>query len=265
MGAKPTVVQLILNAPAFARSIMLAASASAHKTLLSLTKSDVGLSNVDNTADAAKPVSAAQQTAIDAKIGGSVGATDNRLVRSDGTGTRTVQATGITVDDSDNVSGIGTLTIADNRLIRMGTSGNTQIDVQGSQYFAVRTSGSFERFGWFQNRFCLSQGTWLAAGPNNIGSEDVTLSRNTAGVWQMGTSTTANASGSLLLANLTASGLIGLGTYTVATLPSASANPRRIAAVTDSSVTANGSAVAGGGSSSVMVFSNGSTWDVVVA
>ena len=38
------------------------------KTDLSLTKSDVGLGNVDNTTDANKPVSTAQQTAIDAKV-----------------------------------------------------------------------------------------------------------------------------------------------------------------------------------------------------
>jgi len=37
------------------------------KTDLALTKSDVGLSNVDNTADSAKPVSSAQQTALDGK------------------------------------------------------------------------------------------------------------------------------------------------------------------------------------------------------
>lgn len=59
--------------------------------------------------------------------------------------------------------------------------------------------------------------------------------------------------------------LIGLGVYTVGTLPSASANAGRIAQVTDSSVTANGLAVAGGGAFRVMVFSNGSVWDVVVA
>jgi hypothetical protein len=40
---------------------------------------------------------------------GTVGATTNRLVRSDGTGTKTVKSTGITVDDSNNVSGVGTL------------------------------------------------------------------------------------------------------------------------------------------------------------
>lgn len=37
------------------------------KTDLALTKSDVGLANVDNTADTAKPVSTAQQTALDGK------------------------------------------------------------------------------------------------------------------------------------------------------------------------------------------------------
>jgi parallel beta-helix repeat protein len=37
------------------------------KTDLSLTKSDVGLGNVDNTSDASKPVSTAQQTALDGK------------------------------------------------------------------------------------------------------------------------------------------------------------------------------------------------------
>jgi hypothetical protein len=37
------------------------------KTDLSLTKSDVGLSNVDNTSDANKPISTATQTALDSK------------------------------------------------------------------------------------------------------------------------------------------------------------------------------------------------------
>src|SRR3546814_8891896 len=38
------------------------------KTLLALVKGDVGLGNVDNTSDANKPVSSAQQTALDLKI-----------------------------------------------------------------------------------------------------------------------------------------------------------------------------------------------------
>jgi hypothetical protein len=43
-------------------------TASAVKTALTLVKADVGLGNVDNTADTAKPVSTAQQTALDGKL-----------------------------------------------------------------------------------------------------------------------------------------------------------------------------------------------------
>jgi hypothetical protein len=39
---------------------------------VTLTKTDVGLANVDNTSDANKPVSTAQQTALDAKVNGTV-------------------------------------------------------------------------------------------------------------------------------------------------------------------------------------------------
>ncbi len=46
-------------------------------------------------------------------IGGSTGATDNRVLRSDGTGAATVQNSPVTIDDSGNVSGVNTLTVAD--------------------------------------------------------------------------------------------------------------------------------------------------------
>ena len=60
--------------------------------------------------------------------------------------------------------------------------------------------------------------------------------------------------------NVTASGTVRLGTFTVGTLPSASANTRAIAYVTDSSVSTYGSVVVGGGSTQVMVLSNGTDW-----
>lgn len=44
-------------------------------------------------------------------IVGSTGASDNRLIRSDGTGGITIQNSGITIDDSNNVSGMGTLAV----------------------------------------------------------------------------------------------------------------------------------------------------------
>jgi hypothetical protein len=59
-------------------------------------------------------------------------------------------------------------------------------------------------------------------------------------------------------------GTIQSGTYTVATLPSASANARAAAFVTDSSLAYNstnlGSTVTAGGSNLVPVWSNGTNW-----
>ena len=55
-------------------------------------------------------------------------------------------------------------------------------------------------------------------------------------------------------------GLLFLGVYTVATLPSAAANDGASARVTDSSVTTYRSTVSGGGSDKVKVFSNGTNW-----
>lgn len=54
-----------LTTTAFGRSLLAMADAAATKTALSLAKADVGLADVDNTSDADKPVSTAQQTAID--------------------------------------------------------------------------------------------------------------------------------------------------------------------------------------------------------
>ena len=226
MSAKPTLVSLILDATAAGRAMLTAASAAAQKTLLSLTKSDVGLPNVDNTSDANKPVSTAQQTAIDAKIGGTVGTTDNRLVRSDGTGARTLQASGITVDDSDNVTTSGGVTAT-----------------------AFRTTGNTTQ------ALVPSGGTWFIDGTGGIRYRDTS---GYATVFRLD-----NNGDIAVVRAITASGLIGLGTYTVATLPSASANPRRIAAATDSSVTAYRTVVAGGGSNNVMVFSDGTNWLVI--
>lgn len=61
---------------------------------------------------------------------------------------------------------------------------------------------------------------------------------------------------------ITASALMCAGAYTVATLPSASANAGKFAQVTDSSVTTFGSTVSGGGSNRVPVFSDGTNWVV---
>jgi hypothetical protein len=56
------------SATSFGQSLITAANAGAVKTLLSLSKADVGLSNVNNTSDLAKPISTATQAALDLKL-----------------------------------------------------------------------------------------------------------------------------------------------------------------------------------------------------
>jgi hypothetical protein len=154
MSLKATIAELILNATTAGRALLTAADAAAQKVLLSLSKSDVGLGNVDNTSDASKPVSAATEAALSGKqatlvsgtnlktvnstsllgagditisagIGGSTGATDNRLLRSDGTGGATLQASGITIDDSHNVTGVATLAATGQTFLASASSTGT--------------------------------------------------------------------------------------------------------------------------------------------
>ena len=74
--------------------------------------------------------------------GGDVSATtnfanDNRLIRSDGT-TKGVQASGITIDDSDNVSGIGTLSVSDD-VYAAGWNGSTNVPTKNALYDKIQT------------------------------------------------------------------------------------------------------------------------------
>jgi len=63
-----------------------------------------------------------------------------------------------------------------------------------------------------------------------------------------------------LLGNLTVSGTVKTGVYTVATLPTPSAGMR--AYVTDASATTYMSTVAGGGANVVPVFYDGTNWKI---
>jgi len=65
------------QAGVFGLTLLAVADLAAAKAALAYTKSDVGLGNVDNTSDANKPVSTAQQTALDAKR--NVGTVDSTL------------------------------------------------------------------------------------------------------------------------------------------------------------------------------------------
>jgi hypothetical protein len=245
MAAKPTLVQLILNATTAGKSMLTAANAAAQKVLLSL-------GNVDNTSDANKPVSTAQQTAFDAKVTGPSSATDNAIVRFDATTGKLVQNSSATVDDSGFVAGtrlyassaipiIGTI-------VSGGTNSSLQNGVGGCRSGLVMVSGNMV--------------TWSESSTEAHTGNGVTgIARNAAGVVEIN-SGTAGTFRDLKLRDLTASGVVCAGTYTVGTLPSAAANAYKFATVSDSSVTTFGSTVAAGGSSNVMVFSNGTNWTV---
>lgn len=73
-----------------------------------------------------------------------------------------------------------------------------------------------------------------AQSTNGADTLDFAISRNAAGVGQVGTAI-GNASGSLLLTNITASGLMCAGVYTFATVPSASSNTGKFLRISDRS------------------------------
>lgn len=223
MAAKPTLVQLILNATAAGKSMLTAANAAAQKTLLSLVKGDVGLGNVDNTSDANKPVSTAQQTAIDAKIGGSVGSTTNRLAKSSGTGGLTLQSTGITVDSSNNVSGVGTVASG-----AIACSGNLVFAASPSSSGEIQRNGSSNNQGITLRE--SSTGCALAVTPSRV---DIYATTGLRVYNNIGT-----VDGPITGGAITAYAALNLAQKTIATLPSAAASNGQRYMVTDSAVQA---------------------------
>ena len=94
-----TVVQLRLTAGSVTTQTDLAAHTSSTANPHNVTKTQVGLGNVDNTSDASKPVSTATQTALNAK--------QNVLVS--GTSIKTINSTSL-LGSGDIVTGDVTLT-----------------------------------------------------------------------------------------------------------------------------------------------------------
>lgn len=217
--------------------------------------------------------------AVTAGISGSTGATDNRVLRADGTGGSTVQNSPVTIDDSGNVTGVGTINVGGRSITSTGTAG-IRIDgdaATGTYPLIIRTGTTdlfkFAAMGNMEmdtlgkainlgggvlhvttasgNRALLKSFNNLELQPGSLGGTGtyVEINNGTAGTYR-----------DLLLRTLTASNLIFLGSYTVATLPTASSNTGAFARVTDSNSTTNGSTVAGGGSNNVPVFSNGTNW-----
>lgn len=108
------------------------------KTALGLTKSDVGLANVDNTSDANKPISTATQAALDDKFDDSI-ATD-RILGRDTAGTGAVEqltvGPGLAIGSGalsaevtqSEVDAKKTDSMATNKLLGRGTAGTGAIE-----------------------------------------------------------------------------------------------------------------------------------------
>lgn len=70
-------------------------------------------------------------------IGGSTGATDNRIIRADGTGGSTIQSSAVTIDDNGNVSGVNTLGYVDATELTIASGAVTRT----ASYHRIDTEG----------------------------------------------------------------------------------------------------------------------------
>jgi hypothetical protein len=131
-------------------------------TVSGITKSMVGLANVDNTADTAKPISTATQTALDSKL--------NRLVSTN----PQPGSYQIVVGDAFKLiemSGGGTLTIVDSVSFATGTTievlqtSDSQVLIAGSGFTPDSTPGLKLRAKW-SSATLLKRGTnsWVVMG-----------------------------------------------------------------------------------------------------
>lgn len=98
------------------------------------------------TSDNAVSTQNAVKTYVDSKISGSIAtSSDNRITRYDGTDN--LQGTGITIDDSDNITGISTLTVGSgNDAVYLTNLGAIEIiDSGGNAYIDFKNSSSEDR------------------------------------------------------------------------------------------------------------------------
>lgn len=152
-----------------------------------------------------------------------------------------------------NASITGALTIASTVIGSV-----SDINYYDGTYRHLAIGGSFMGTG-----LAADYGTYWSSTPSFDPGDiyfnrDTSISRASAGVAQIGTGT-YNALGSLALANLTASGTVRTGGYTVSTLPTVGTVGRR-AYVTDATACTFLSALTGGGSTFCPVVDNGTAW-----
>ena len=169
-----------------------------------ITKSDVGLANVDNTTDANKPVSTATQTALDLKLASATAATTYAPIASP-TFTGTVSAAALTLSGDLTVNGTTTtinsttLAVDDKNVVLGDIASPTDTTADGG---GITLKGATDKtFNWVD-----ATDAWTS-------SEDMNLL--TGKVYEINGTTVL--SGSTLGSGVTGSSLTSVGTITSGT------------------------------------------------
>lgn len=127
-------------------------------------------------------------------------------------------------------------------------------------YFGSRGQVDFRASGWCRLTDYATTGfSGLNLGPETASFPAIKRSGTTV-AFRLGND---SADAPISCDSITASGIVSVGTYTVATLPAAGSNAYKMANVSDSNAAASGNygaTVAGGGSNKVRVFSDGTNW-----
>jgi len=238
-------------------------STAQQAALDALTKDDVGLDNVDNTSDINKPVSTAQQAAIDAAGGGGGSSFDQDLNTTDSPTFATVtatnlSATGVYAGDvgADNVDVDADITTTNLDASGTVTAGSSFQIAAGSGTAGIENGNS---------RYQIAENGSLYAYRNNslvfvFGSGHnlsyVDLKPSGTGK-DLGDSSSRRWQITHTV-DLDATGTVKKGVYTVATLPTGEAGMTCF--VSDANATTRGSTVAGGGANFMPVYSDGTNW-----
>lgn len=174
------------------------------KTALGLVKADIGLSSVDNTADIAKPVSTAQQAALDAKVAASTLGAANGVATLDGAGKVTAAQDRVTSVDGAE----GAVSLSDTYVAKAGSTSSgeqaapslkatgktgateTPITLAGGTASGAPTTGAHIKgefvlddtgAGWYCT-VAGTPGTWVASGGGGNATSTSYVASHAAGL-----------------------------------------------------------------------------------
>jgi hypothetical protein len=133
-------------------------------------------------------------------IGGSTGSTDEAILRANGTGGATVQSSGVTIDDSNNVAGMASLTLTNTGLHLLDTNASHDLIIApGSNLTAdhtlTLTTGDADRALTISGDHTLIAGTSVVTAGNQTITGGYAITPFNAGTKSTGTYTPASSDG----------------------------------------------------------------------